>query len=77
LIDGEHRRPYMTVLPLAGDLGLEIDDRCHRKEPECVADAIRAYDGPGNILISWRRSNMEVIQEVLGIEDPVEYPIDR
>lgn len=76
-IDGEHRRPYMTVLPLAHDLGLQIDDHCTRKDSECVADAIRSYDGPGNILISWRHSNMDEIQELLGSESPVDYPINR
>ncbi|KAJ5218963.1 uncharacterized protein N7498_001062 [Penicillium cinerascens] len=75
--NGEHRRPYMTVLPLAHDLGLQIDDHCTRKDPECVADAIRSYDGTGNILISWRHSNMDEIQELLGSENPVDYPINR
>lgn len=67
----------MTVLPLAHDLGLQIDVHCTRKEPECVADAIRAFDGPGNLLISWRHSNMHTIQELLGFEDLVDYPGDR
>jgi len=77
LIDGDHRRPYMTVLPLAQDLGFEIDDHCTRKDAECVADAIRSYDGPGNILVSWRHSNMGDIQELLGSENHVDYPKDR
>lgn len=75
--DGEHRRAYMTVLPLANDLGLEVDDHCSRKGTQCVADTIRAYDGPGNILIAWRHKNMGKIQELLGSYDPLEYPDDR
>jgi hypothetical protein len=75
--DGEHRRAYMTVLPLANDLGLEVDAHCSRKGTQCVADTIRNYDGPGNILIAWRHKNMGEIQELLGSYDPLEYPEDR
>lgn len=67
----------MTVLPLANDLGLEVDAHCSRKGTQCVADTIRAYDGPGNILIAWRHKNMGEIQELLGSYDPLEYPDDR
>lgn len=67
----------MTVLPLAQDLGITVDSHCSRKDPECVVDTIRSYDGPGNILVAWRHSNMEEIQEMLGSEDPLEYPKDR
>ncbi|GLI72182.1 hypothetical protein PoHVEF18_000352 [Penicillium ochrochloron] len=75
--NGEHRRAYMTVLPLANDLGLEVDAHCSRKGTQCVADTIRNYDGPGNILIAWRHKNMGEIQELLGSYDPLEYPEDR
>ncbi|KAJ5084466.1 Surfeit locus 6 [Penicillium alfredii] len=75
--NGDHQRPYMTALPLAQDLGLPIDAHCSRKDAECVADAIRAYDGPGNILIVWRKTNMGDIQKELGVIDPVECPKDR
>ncbi|KAJ5585142.1 uncharacterized protein N7459_004942 [Penicillium hispanicum] len=75
--NGEHRRAFKTVRPVAQDLGLAIDTHCSRKDAECVADAVRAYDGPGNILIAWRHKNMDRIQEVLGSEDPLEYPEDR
>ncbi|OOQ82382.1 phosphoglycerate mutase family protein [Penicillium brasilianum] len=75
--NGEHRRAYMTVLPLANDLGLEVDAHCSRKDTQCVADTIQSYDGPGNILISWRHKNMGQIQEHLGSHDPLEYPEDR
>ena len=77
MVDGDHRRPYETVVPLAHDLEIEIDDHCTRKDPECVADAIRSYDGPGNLLISWRHSNLHTIQELLGFEYLVDYPEDR
>lgn len=67
----------MTALPLATDLGLTIDSHCSRKDAECVADAIRSYDGPGNILVTWRHKNVPDIQRMLGSEDPLEYPSDR
>lgn len=63
--------------PLAEDLGLDVDTHCSRKKPQCVADAIRSYDGPGNILIAWRHKNMAEIQEALGSSDPLEYPDER
>ncbi len=67
----------MTVLPLANDLGLDIDTHCSRKDTQCVADSIWSYDGPGNILIAWRHKNMGTIQENLGSRDPLDYPEDR
>lgn len=76
-VDGEHRRAFKTVRPLAEDLGLDIDTHCSRKNASCVADAVRSYDGPGNILIAWRHKNMGEIQEMLGSEHPIEYPEER
>jgi hypothetical protein len=67
----------MTVLPLANDLGLEIDAHCSRKDTQCVADTIRSYEGPGNILIAWRHKNVGELQEHLGSPDPLQYPEDR
>ncbi|CAI7580846.1 unnamed protein product [Penicillium glandicola] len=75
--DGAHGRAFETVLPLANDLGLTVDTHCKRKKVECVAKAIRSYDGPGNILIAWRHSNMGGIEEELGALEPIEYPDER
>ncbi|KAJ5611684.1 hypothetical protein N7528_008789 [Penicillium herquei] len=75
--NGGHGRAFKTVQPLAADLGLDVDLHCKRKDTTCVADAIRSYDGPGNILISWRHKNIGEIQEALGSHEPVEYPNDR
>ncbi|CAI7569599.1 unnamed protein product [Penicillium manginii] len=74
---GKHGRPFETVRPLAKDLGLKIDTHCSRKSGACVADAIWSYDGPGNILISWRHGTLSDIQWFLGSEYPLEYPYDR
>ncbi|KAJ5130785.1 60S ribosome biogenesis protein Rrp14 [Penicillium bovifimosum] len=75
--DGEHRRAFQTVLPLADDLGLTIDTHCKRNDVICVAGTVRSYDGPGNILISWRHGKMDKIEEELGALEPIEYPEDR
>lgn len=67
----------MTVLPLAEDLNLTLDSHCSRKDAECVADTIRSYEGPGNILVAWRHKNIPDIQKMLGSGDPLEFPSDR
>lgn len=77
LAGGEHGRAFKTVRPLATDLGLKVDTHCSRNKAECVADSIRDYSGPGNILIAWRHKNIPDIQVFLGSEDPLEYPDDR
>ena len=54
-IDGTDARPFLTVKPLADSLGLEVDKRFKNKPekyPE-VAEAVKAFQGPGNILICW------------------------
>ncbi|RAQ65684.1 phosphoglycerate mutase family protein [Aspergillus flavus] len=74
---GEHRRSYETVHPLATDLGLTVDTSCKRNKVHCVAEAVNDYDGPGNILISWRHGKMRELVQALGYDDPPEYPEDR
>ncbi|KAL3482685.1 hypothetical protein BJX62DRAFT_245650 [Aspergillus germanicus] len=75
--NGKRIRPYQTVLPLANDLGLEVDISCDRDDPECVKDAIDDYDGDGNILICWEHDALTDIVEELGMDDAPEYPGDR
>lgn len=48
---GKRERPYDTVLPLAGDLGLEVDTSCDRDDEDCVKEAVKNYNGSGNVLI--------------------------
>ncbi|KAK5992298.1 hypothetical protein PT974_05699 [Cladobotryum mycophilum] len=64
--NGEHTRPRDTILPLAGDLGLNIDVSCGGKDPECVKKAVHKFEGPGNILICWKHTQLNNIAEALG-----------
>ena len=75
--EGQHRRSYETVLPVATDLSLLVDTSCKRNRVECVAQRIRDFKGTGNILISWRHSRMREIVQALGYDDPPEYPDER
>ncbi|KAL4869864.1 hypothetical protein BDV12DRAFT_70233 [Aspergillus spectabilis] len=75
--DGKRIRPYQTVLPVAQDLGLEVDISCDRDDPDCVKDAIEDYEGDGNILICWQHGALTDILEELGVDDAPEYPDDR
>ncbi|KAJ5947168.1 hypothetical protein N7466_000183 [Penicillium verhagenii] len=77
IADDEHGRPYRTVQPLAHDLGLEVDLHCSRDKLRCLVDAIRSYNGPGNILVSWRHGNMKKILPLLGVENGAKYPKHR
>lgn len=77
LTDGDHRRSFDTVHPLAKDLGLSVDTSCKRNHAKCVAKHIKRYDGEGDILVSWRHGRMTNIAERLGVEEPPEYPYHR
>ncbi|RHZ55897.1 hypothetical protein CDV55_102166 [Aspergillus turcosus] len=74
---GQHRRSFETVLPLAIDLGLEVDLSCKRNQVRCVGNLVRNFQGPGNILISWRHGRMKEIVDELGSSHAPEYPEDR
>ncbi|KAL6230871.1 hypothetical protein BDW75DRAFT_248375 [Aspergillus navahoensis] len=77
VFDGKRNRPYLTVLPLAEDLGLDVDISCDRDDPKCVKDAVDNYDGDGNILICWEHDALTDIAEELGDDHAPEYPDDR
>ncbi|KAH1497074.1 hypothetical protein LV164_000555 [Aspergillus fumigatus] len=74
---GLHRRSFETILPLAIDLGLAVDLSCKRNQVKCVANLVDKFQGPGNILISWRHGKMKEIVEELGSDHVPEYPEDR
>lgn len=59
------------VGPLATQLGLKIDTKCHRDDPHCVADAVQHYQDKGtskSILICWEHHALTDIIEALGID---------
>ncbi|RWA04791.1 hypothetical protein EKO27_g10316 [Xylaria grammica] len=74
--DGKRERPYLTVKPLADDLGLTVDTSCDRDDEKCVKDAVDDYDGDGNILICWEHSQLNNLSEELGAMDVDNYPDD-
>ncbi|KAI1128464.1 hypothetical protein F5Y10DRAFT_265100 [Nemania abortiva] len=74
--DGKRERPYLTVKPLADDLGLTVDTSCDRDDEQCVQDAVDGYDGEGNILICWEHNELNNIAEELGAKDVDNYPDD-
>jgi hypothetical protein len=84
--DGERSRPYDTVEPLATALGIKIHSKIDRDDVQGAADAAKAYDGPGNVLVCWEHGQLAKIATALGVQGyaestgwsgPVEYPGDR
>ncbi|EPS26399.1 hypothetical protein POX_g09300 [Penicillium oxalicum] len=71
---GKRQRPYDTVKPLAADLGLTVDLSCDRDDPKCVANVVKGYTGPGNILICWEHDALTDIVSTLGDSDAPDYP---
>ncbi|KAH9893834.1 putative phosphoglycerate mutase family protein [Xylariomycetidae sp. FL2044] len=74
--NGKRQRPYLTVKPLADDLGLTVDVSCDRDDEECVSDVVKDYDGDGSILICWEHKQLNNLAEQLGAEDVDKYPDD-
>ncbi|KAF9890645.1 hypothetical protein FE257_005776 [Aspergillus nanangensis] len=74
--NGKRARPYLTVEPLAEDLGLTVDTSCDKEDPDCVAEAVKAYSGSGNVLICWEHDYLTDIVESLGDSSAPDYPDD-
>ncbi|KAG0199567.1 hypothetical protein BGX28_007220 [Mortierella sp. GBA30] len=72
--DGSRNRPFLTVKPLAKDLGLNVDTSCDRNDPKCVKKAVSKYNGSGNILICWEHAALTDIVETLGDSSAPQYP---
>lgn len=75
--EGIHDRSFRTVTPLATALNLTVDTSCGQYEPECAAEMVKAYTGPGNILVCWQHGALKIIMEELGGQDIPSYPDDR
>ncbi|KAF8952582.1 hypothetical protein BGZ46_003436 [Entomortierella lignicola] len=74
--DGSRERPYLTVKPLAKDLGLKVDTSCGRDDHKCVKKAVKKFHGSGNILICWEHAALTNIVESLGDSNAPTYPHD-
>lgn len=76
--DGHDERPYLTVLPLADSLGLKpadngLDVRFKRDKTREVADAVKNFQGDGNILICWEHKALTDLATAIGVTNPPEY----
>ncbi|BGP19516.1 hypothetical protein JCM10213_003545 [Rhodosporidiobolus nylandii] len=73
-------RPYMTVKPLADDLGLTVDTECEVDDAKCVRKKVEKYvkaGGRDEILVCWKHSMLHKIAHELGSPKTAPYPDDR
>ena len=70
---GKSKRPYLTVLPLSKQLGLQIDDECDSRDIHCAVTKIENSDG--DVLVCWEHKRLGKILGKLGYEK--KYPKDR
>lgn len=75
--NGTYERSLQTVTPLAASLNLTVDISCDKYNPECVANLVRSYTGPGNILVAWQHGQLRRIMEQLGGQEFPKYPYGR
>ena len=64
-------------MPLAQALGLDIDLSVNRNDARKVADKVKKFKGPGNILICWEHGQLQDIMQELGVADAPAYPGER
>lgn len=72
-------RPYLTVKPLASDLGLKVDLSCERDDASCVRKVVAKFAKKSNkdVLICWKHSFLHEITHALGADSKKDYPDDR
>ena len=71
--NGKSKRPFLTVLPLAQILGLEIDAECDSRDIDCAIDKIMS--ARGDVLVCWEHKRLGKIAKRLGFDK--KYPKDR
>jgi len=76
---GHRDRPWKTIEPLAKSLepDVQINKEIERDDDQGVADAIKAYSGPGNVLVCWEHGQLTKIAKAIGVEPAPEYPSKR
>lgn len=81
--DGERSRPWLTVKPLVESLGkkVEVINTIDRDDAKGVVAAVKAFEGPGNVLICWEHHALTDIVKAFGVphhpKKDIEYPDDR
>ena len=76
--DGDHGRPYQTLVPVAARLGIPIDTSVVLDEEEKLAAAVRAR--PGVVLIAWEHKRIHKIANAILRDEttaPQTWPDDR
>lgn len=67
-IDGSRDRPYDTIHPLAKDLGITVNKSIDRDDADAAAEATKAFQGPGNVLLCWEHGQLAKIAEAMGVK---------
>ncbi|KAI5475560.1 hypothetical protein MNV49_001156 [Pseudohyphozyma bogoriensis] len=75
----DQERTYMTVSPLAEDLGLDIEISCANEPASCVANKIEEFvkTSDKDVLICWKHRDLVTIARALGAHAYQGYPDDR
>lgn len=69
--NNESQRPYNTTVPLAKNLGIEIDQFCDYNDVSCASDAAFTHyrSSTGNVLIAWEHYYMRRLAAVMTKQD--------
>ncbi|KAL7412320.1 hypothetical protein BDY24DRAFT_392532 [Mrakia frigida] len=75
----DQERTWMTVAPVAQDLGLEVDILCANEPASCVRERVEAFaeHSSADVLISWKHHDLLNMARALGVDTTVGYPDDR
>lgn len=68
-------------------MGLDVNSSVSRDDVKGAAEAAKAYDGPGNVLVCWEHGQLALIAKAMGIEkfakgsgdhgEEIKYPDNR
>ena len=75
--NGQKRRPYETVKPLAKKHDIKLNHSCDRDDTKCAARKIRKRAARGeNVLVVWEHKRLTQIAKALGVKGLM-YPSER